>query len=153
MADPCDIKGCQTVAVIGTAVRLCASHREALLDDLALYLARRTYASRVGKSPAEHDAFATDPSAPSGATRTAFVYFMRRERLIKIGYSTDPVARATGLNAELLAAVPGDWALEKQMHSQFAHLRRTGEWFEPGEDLIGYINALRNKQQFPDIAP
>lgn len=154
MAESCDIKGCQTVAVIGFNVRLCVSHRDAVLNELATYLARRTFAAHMGKSPTSADEWAADPTVnATAAPKQAFVYFLRRERLIKIGYSIDPVIRASGLNAELLAAVPGDWALEKKMHAQFAHLRSTGEWFEPGEDLVGYINALRYKDQLPDITP
>jgi hypothetical protein len=71
---------------------------------------------------------------------------MRRERNIKIGFSKDPKRRAGEISgAELLAKEPGGAGREGELHLRFQHLRVGGEWFEPGPDLIAYINALRRE--------
>lgn len=145
----CSIKECRTVAVAGGTIPLCVDHREAVLADLALHLARRTLSATKlsARDPDERDLAAGEQPTIQG-----FVYFIRRERLIKIGYSTSPEHRARDLGGIVLATIPGDFKAEKQIHRQFAHLRQNGEWFSPGEDLIGYINCLRSRDQAPDIA-
>lgn len=74
------------------------------------------------------------------------VYFMRHDRIIKIGYSVDPPRRAVSLaGAVILATEPGGRREEEATHARFAHLRVHGEWFSPGPDLIEYINKLRKQ--------
>lgn len=82
----------------------------------------------------------------------SFVYFIRREKLIKIGYSIDPVRRAGDLGGVVLATIPGERQVERSMHLMFAHLRDHGEWFRPGDDLLAYINVLRARLKQPAIA-
>lgn len=144
----CSIRDCRTVAVGETAIPLCVGHRDAIMDDLAIHLARRTLiASRKPQdAPTDWIAPAEDESKIE-----SFVYFIRRERLIKIGYSTSPAARAVNLGGIVLATISGNFRDEKAMHRQFAHHRQQGEWFDPGEDLIGYINCLRTRDGLPDI--
>ncbi len=75
------------------------------------------------------------------------VYFIQAGLfgLIKIGSATDPTARLamfqTGCPEELrlIAAIPGGGVAERRLHKQFAHLRVRGEWFQPAEELLGYI--------------
>lgn len=65
---------------------------------------------------------------------------------IKIGYSEDVDARIRQLEAHygqllvLLATMPGDQQVERQIHERFAELRfgRT-EQFRPGADLMDFI--------------
>jgi hypothetical protein len=81
----------------------------------------------------------------------SWVYFMRRERLIKIGFSNDLRRRSEQLNATVLAKTPGRLTEEQQMHARFAALRRHGEWFEPGPELMQLINELRKGEQLPPL--
>jgi hypothetical protein len=45
----------------------------------------------------------------------------------------------SGDELEVLAVLSGSYEEESRLHQQFAHLRTVGEWFEPGDDLIGFI--------------
>lgn len=72
------------------------------------------------------------------------VYFARRGKLIKIGWSRNVRYRVSELKAKLIGTVPGDRAEEKVLHARFAHLRVRGEWFKKDEELLNYI---RNSAQ------
>jgi Meiotically up-regulated gene 113 len=65
---------------------------------------------------------------------------------IKIGYAKDIAARVKQLEVEngkkmsLLASIPGGKNEERQLHSQFSHLRFAGtEQFRPAPDLMALI--------------
>lgn len=64
---------------------------------------------------------------------------------IKIGTSIQLAGRLSqlasecGQELEVLAVVSGSFPIEKAMHRRFAHLRKVGEWFEPGSDLLAFI--------------
>jgi len=110
-----------------------SEEEQAILD--AAEAARLAASARLatGHSRAEHEALSK-------------VYFMRHDRIIKIGYSIDPQKRAQSLaDAAILATEPGHRQLEEALHAKFGHLRLHGEWFSPGPDLIKYINKLRAK--------
>lgn len=92
--------------------------------------------------PFAHCAFLAPP-------RRGFVYFIKSGRgPIKIGFSIDPDHRINSLqtgNQDVLvelARIPGDIALERELHKKFSHLRRSGEWFDPGTDLLAFIGNL-----------
>lgn len=85
-------------------------------------------------------------SVPQYSQHTPLVYFARRERLIKIGTTTNLRHRMMALHAQALATEPGDLVRERQLHDRFKHLRASGrsrEWFHPEPELIAYINELR----------
>ena len=74
------------------------------------------------------------------------IYFIRSPAgPIKIGVSIRLSQRLKQLVAEhgegleVLAVVDGSYDEEKALHGRFAHLRTVGEWFEPGDDLVGFI--------------
>jgi hypothetical protein len=75
------------------------------------------------------------------------VYFLRSAdgSRIKIGTTMSMAQRLKQLVAEhgegleVLAVIDGSQPEEKALHRRFSHLRRVGEWFEPGNDLIGFI--------------
>jgi hypothetical protein len=77
------------------------------------------------------------------------IYFVERpgDGHIKIGTTIRLSERLKQLMAEygdglvVLAIVEGDHRGEYGLHRRFAHLRTVGEWFEPGDDLLGYIVA------------
>lgn len=69
------------------------------------------------------------------------VYFAQRDGLIKIGWSKSVPYRMISLRAKLIGAEPGERAREASLHKRFSHLRVHGEWFNPGEDLLEYIQT------------
>lgn len=89
------------------------------------------------------------------------VYFVQRsDGDIKIGCTSNLKQRLTGLKSEygevtLLATIPGDRETEDEIHKRFSTLRRQGsinpmwerrqmtEWFDPGGELISFIEGVR----------
>lgn len=85
-------------------------------------------------------------------TQCKFVYFIRpvgHEGPIKIGCSGVPSGRLLSLMAwspidlEIIAQVPGDFAMEHQVHCRFArdHLRH--EWFRATPSLLAFISTVQ----------
>lgn len=151
----CVVAECRNAAIDGMAVRLCKEHRTEVVNELAPLMTRRQgwlaaygpdYDPREYQTSKERADYDRCPGPADSV-----VYFVQRERLIKIGFSVNPVKRAGALNAVILATVPGERHVEREMHLRFAHLRQYGEWFEPGPDLLAYINELRSKLQQPAI--
>jgi len=66
---------------------------------------------------------------------------------IKIGRTYNIRERLMGLQRErggemtLLAIIPDD-QIELELHRKFEHLRIEGEWYEPGPDLLAFIEEL-----------
>lgn len=88
-----------------------------------------------------------------GKRNPGFVYYIRMEDLIKIGYAANIAnrMRAYPPTAELLAAHPGTVELEKSIHADFrAFLRRGREWFEPHATLVAHIEKV--KAEFGDMS-
>ena len=86
------------------------------------------------------------------------IYFVQaetRKGLIKIGWSIDCRARLaylqTGSQVKLvvLAICPATKRREQSTHRAFAHLRRHGEWFKPGPDLLTCIAQVRQAYPLP----
>jgi hypothetical protein len=151
----CVVAECLNTAIDGMTVRLCREHRTEVVNELAPLITRRQgwlatygpdYDPQKYQTPKERSDYDRRPDPVD-----SFVYFIQRERLIKIGFSVDPVKRAGALNAVVLATIPGERHVERATHLRFAHLRQYGEWFEPGPDLLAYINELRLKLQQPAI--
>ena len=77
------------------------------------------------------------------------IYFVTEGKHIKIGYTTQDIEKRikqlnTGSvqNISLLGWIYGDKAKEKELHIRFAQsrVRYNGEWFEPTENLLDFIN-------------
>lgn len=91
-----------------------------------------------------------DPNA-GGPPLPSRVYFIQagESGLIKIGKADDPTARLATMQTGsadrlvLLTTMSGGRREEHALHRRFAHLRRSGEWFEPAADLLSFINELR----------
>lgn len=58
---------------------------------------------------------------------------------IRLSQRLKELTKDVGQALEVLAVVEGGLSAERQLHEQFAHLRVTQEWFEPGDDLTGFI--------------
>lgn len=75
------------------------------------------------------------------------IYFLRKPdgsaikigTTIRLGERLRQLAVEHGPGLEVLAVVEGSFEKECALHRQFAHLRTVGEWFEPGDDLLGFI--------------
>ena len=92
------------------------------------------------------------------------IYFLKENTLrgrIKIGYSSKVKERMGSLQTansnelQLLAVVDGGLRTEKNLHFHFDHLRIRGEWFEPGRELLEFIDEIKmaglNVQPFPRL--
>lgn len=72
------------------------------------------------------------------------VYYMRLGNRAKIGTSRNLKLRLAAINPEdCMGYEPGTRKLETLRHSQFSHLRVSGEWFMIGPDLVRHVNSLR----------
>jgi hypothetical protein len=76
------------------------------------------------------------------------IYFIRSSNgPIKIGTTIRLSTRLKQLVAEhgegleVLAVTEGSYEAESELHRRFSHLRVVNEWFEPGDDLMGFIIA------------
>lgn len=81
------------------------------------------------------------------------VYFVQRpgNKRIKIGFTTNMVSRLNGLatdeKLEVLLTIPGTLELEKAMHERFKEYRVKGEWFEPGDKLLKFIDRKLKRRK------
>lgn len=60
---------------------------------------------------------------------------------IRLATRLKELAKDSGVELRVLAVVEGNRDVEQSFHARFSHLRAVGEWFEPGDDLIGFIVA------------
>lgn len=100
------------------------------------------------------------------------VYFLRRADgtgPIKIGCSSCPETRRKQISTdlktatEIIAAVPGDFIAERNVHLKFAHLREaapqairngraigpSSEWFRPAPDLLAFVEGVADEGALP----
>lgn len=144
---------CPEPATTKAPVDLCPEHERETVSRLAHLIVRFDWGAVLDASVAI-DAVNRPLDSyrqPAPGPFEGWVYFMRRERLIKIGTTTNVRRRAAELNATVLARCPGSYSEEKQLHAKFAAHRRHGEWFEPAPELMRLINAIRAEQSLPPI--
>lgn len=147
----CTFGNCRMLATTKEPLRFCPDHEE----HAAILLAHTAGAAKVreleegltksASTWTRRYGYRTHPIAQN-MRHAPLVYFARRERLIKIGTTTNLTLRLRSLHAQELATEPGDIVRERQLHRRFAHLlasHRSREWFHPEPDLIAYINELR----------
>jgi hypothetical protein len=88
---------------------------------------------------------------------TDVVYYLRRNGLIKIGWSGDLTRRMRDLQPdELLAVEPGCLHIETGRHHQFAEHRLPNdgngdEWFSPEPELLDHIEQMASLYPTPDL--
>lgn len=79
---------------------------------------------------------------------TGFVYFAECADLIKIGYSSNVDRRMRALSSanpypiSVLLVLRGTLSFEADLHAKFHALRKRGEWFAKGDDLLAYIKRM-----------
>jgi hypothetical protein len=75
------------------------------------------------------------------------VYFIQGSDRIKIGFSTSPPARLSGLQTgspdelRLLGSISGTEQDERRLQHSFRHLKIRREWFRAEPDLMAYIRS------------
>lgn len=78
-----------------------------------------------------------------------WIYFIRANDAIKIGFSVQPKSRVASLQTshhhtlEVLATVPTSLIGEREAHQRFEHLRIRGEWFRADKELFKFIDSLK----------
>lgn len=135
---------------------MCLPHASRIHDDFAQYwkrtmdVGRTELANELEANVTRLDA-GQDPTP--GAPVPGWVYYLKMDDLIKIGYaaSVRHRMRAYPPNAELLAVEPGTPKLEKARHSLFhVHLARGREWFHLNPELDDWIRNVICKYGPPD---
>ena len=97
---------------------------------------------------------AVEEMRQKAARAPGFVYYIRIDQHIKIGYAADIAKRMRAYppSAELLAAHPGTKETEKQIHLEYRrYLDRGREWFSPGKRLLEHIDRVRCEFGDPKI--
>lgn len=78
-----------------------------------------------------------------------YVYFVRCQDFIKIGFTADVPNRLVTLQTsspfevDLLLAFAADCKAEGALHRKFKHLRHRNEWFRSAPELLDHIEGLR----------
>lgn len=82
-----------------------------------------------------------------------YIYFLRAgvpDSPIKIGHSWMPEQRLKDVMMwapyplEIILTIPGDIALERNIHNCFADCHSHCEWFKPEPRLLGAIQAMQD---------
>lgn len=77
-----------------------------------------------------------------------FVYFVKADVTIKIGYAKDVYKRlkalqtANPIQLELIGYIPGNKEKESSLHALFDDYRLSGEWFKYSDEIREYIASL-----------
>lgn len=131
----CAAPGCQAAADPDITVPLC---RDCARQTTYEYLAATEPERRAAREASE------PPDPPPRPEPVGCVYFIRLGDLVKIGFTTNLEQRMKDLpQEEVLGIVPfATMREERRCHAAFAHLRRTGEWFDDAPDLRAFITAV-----------
>lgn len=124
-------------------------------------LAERSRRLRIGleataahAAKAEAERLQRQQQALQSAQASAFVYFIVdwQRRVVKIGVSQSPQKRLAALQTsnshplDLAVMVSGGYALERQLHEQYAAYRLSGEWFQLAQEIVDRIEKLKAAQ-------
>ena len=90
--------------------------------------------------------------------RTRCLYFIQcdDDGPIKIGVTVDLSGRLQALQLanhhelKIIATENASLKREKELHERFGYLKIRGEWFKPGNELLAYIDVLRESQDSLD---
>lgn len=97
---------------------------------------RRRHAEHIEELRALADEARQDNAA-------GIVYYIRFRDAVKIGTTTAPARRLSGLPwDELMAVEPGGRAVEQLRHAEWAEHRLNGEWFEMTDALAEFIESV-----------
>lgn len=146
----CSFEGCdREVHSQLSEFGLCGEHLGRLAVGL---LGVRTHTEEAAVRALEARPLPLKDKPPVGKIKTArvgepVVYYVRLGPHIKIGHTADLRRRLVAFRnavaeATVLATEPGAVTTEHRRHRQFAHLRVRNELFEPGPDLLAWIEEL-----------
>lgn len=82
------------------------------------------------------------------AKTQGYIYFIRCENFVKIGYSAAPrrrpkeFATCNPFDCVLIGIMSGGTLLEDELHKRYAHLRHRNEWFRAVPELLADIAAM-----------
>jgi len=85
---------------------------------------------------------------PEYSRGKSYVYFIRSNLGIKIGYATNLYDRMSSIQSanpgkiELLGIIPGGAQTEQEIHDLFYKFRLRGEWFLECPELYKFINTV-----------
>lgn len=88
------------------------------------------------------------PPASRGVEE-GYIYFVRASKMVKIGFTVNIDVRIKTLQSmsptplDVIAVVYGPPQIERDLHQQFSHLRRHGEWFDAAPDLMAFIKEIK----------
>lgn len=126
---------CTRPAVDGTPVPLCNRHLR-LTYEFANGLVDATWRDRLREITTEANVSHTPP------TRRSWVYILRKDGRVKIGYTTNLARRFAALQPDtVLYVAAGDRNTERDLHGRFGAHWITGEWFADAPEIHAYIAA------------
>lgn len=107
--------------------------------------------SKIGARLAHgnRDSFSAMPSPES------YIYVIYSAGLLKIGTTTDPVARFDGMRSMHSAPISlvwlafGDSEMERDLHRRFRADRVKGEWFAPSAALREFLGGICDGWSMP----
>lgn len=111
------------------------------------------YEAEIRRLNAKKEREKTIERIRKGNPAEGFVYYMRINGQIKIGYAADVTARMRHYppGTELLAVEAGTLHTERERHQQFYRERIRGrEWFEESDDLRAHIESVVEANGSPD---
>lgn len=88
-----------------------------------------------------------DPAASE--TRRVYLIQPVHGGLVKIGSAYSPTSRLDEIQRmspvplQVVATIPGGYAVETELHQRFADDRSHGEWFRPSEELFAAFGVTR----------
>ncbi len=85
--------------------------------------------------------------------RPGWVYFIKKDNLVKIGWSANPQQRVQKFEGDLLGLLPGPMTLEKELHKRFADLHQGSEWFRLGNTLRDWLDMQMLEHELPYVPP
>jgi hypothetical protein len=100
--------------------------------------------AKVGEAHIEGALQRLEAKADNARRHDPIVYYMRMDRLVKIGTSRNIFVRASTIMPQGILAVEwGARAKERDRHSQFIEHHSHGEWYWLREPLWAHIHELR----------
>lgn len=109
---------------------------------------RKGFRSTLGLATRRSDLIKMDKR-----NRESSIYFVRvgLDGPIKIGSTTNMKKRLKNLQVSnpiplnVMSVVPGTERDEQRLHQKFSHLFIQGEWFHPGDDLLEFIDIVKER--------
>lgn len=144
----CQWRDCHRFSfLVNTEIRLCTVHHR-MLDEYFRGLTQseeRTQATADAINQAIAARIEAGEPLERGEQPPGWVYYVKSDGLIKIGYSKAPEQRLRTYSptSVILGLRPGTPKLERSLHSLFCgDLARGREWFHPSDRLLAHIAEI-----------